>query len=83
MGKFPLAKVGEHPHKRGMEQLINEIERDAAALGLSPQHLLRKAIGASWKTWADWVDGKSTPTLATVDRIRAWVAKNQPLRAAE
>jgi hypothetical protein len=61
-----------------MEQFITEIERDAAMLGMSPQHLLRKAVGASWKTWADWVVGKSTPTLATVDRIRAWVSRNKP-----
>jgi len=62
-----------------MEQLINEIEQAASALGMTPQSLLRKALGASWSTWSDWASGKSSPTLATVDKLRAWIASSQPV----
>jgi len=64
-----------------MEQLISEIEREASALGMTPQSLLRKALGASWSTWSDWVSGKSSPTLATVDKLRAWIASSRSVEA--
>lgn len=64
-----------------MEQLIREIEQQASVLGMTPQSLLRKALGASWSTWSDWASGKSSPTLATVDKLRAWIASSQAVDA--
>lgn len=67
----------------GMEQLISDITDAAEARGMTPQALLRRSVGASWSLWGDWTSGKSTPTLATVDRIRAWMAANPPAEAGK
>ncbi|AGY32478.1 hypothetical protein GQF56_15420 [Rhodobacter sphaeroides] len=57
-----------------MEQLISDIEAHCAACGISPQKLLREAINAKWGQWQDWKDGKSSPTMKVVDRLRAHMA---------
>lgn len=61
-----------------MEQFIREIEAYALATGRKPQSVLRAAVGASWGTWESWVAGKSSPTMAVADRIRAYIADNPP-----
>lgn len=71
------------PINGDMEQLIAEIEAAAAARGMNPRALLKKSIGASWSTWDSWLAGKSSPTMASVDRIRAWIADNPAHEAAE
>ena len=59
-----------------MEQFLEDIRAYASAIGKSPQHILRQALGASWSQWKAWVDGQSSPTLNTVDKIRQYMADN-------
>jgi len=59
-----------------MEQLISDIETYCTSRGISPQKLLREAINAKWGQWQDWKDGKASPTVATADRLRAFMAEN-------
>lgn len=59
-----------------MEQLITEIEAFCSARQIAPQKLLREAINATWGLWQKWKDGKASPTVATVDRLRAFMAEN-------
>lgn len=61
-----------------MEQFLEEITAYAAAVGRSPQHILRQAIGANWRQWASWKAGKSSPTLHTVDKIRKHMSDYPP-----
>ena len=66
-----------------MEHLISDIERFCDARSMAPQNLLRSAINANWSQWGDWKSGKSSPTLATVDRIYAWMAANPATHRAD
>lgn len=66
-----------------MEQFISEIESYCAAIGCKPQKLLRDALKSSWRQWDEWKSGKSSPTLASVDRLRAHMAANPPGAVAE
>ncbi|MBU3035480.1 hypothetical protein [Tritonibacter mobilis] len=59
-----------------MEQFLEEITVYAAAVGRSPQHILRQAIGANWRQWKAWKAGQSSPTLHTVDKIRRYMSDN-------
>lgn len=61
-----------------MEQFLKDMQAYADAVGRSPQHVLRQAVGASWLQWKAWVDGQSSPTLNTVDKIRQYMADNPP-----
>jgi hypothetical protein len=61
-----------------MEQLISEVEAYAAATEQKPEAVLRAAIGAGWGEWSSWRARKSSPTLARVDRLRAYMAENPP-----
>lgn len=61
-----------------MEQLIAEIEAYARNVNRTPQAILRAAIGAGWKEWGSWKAGKSSPTMARVDRLRDYMAENPP-----
>jgi hypothetical protein len=66
-----------------MEKLIADITAYAAATGRKPQTVLRAAIGAGWGAWDNWVAGASTPTLASVERIYAYIAANPAPAPAE
>ncbi|TYB85844.1 hypothetical protein [Oceaniovalibus sp. ACAM 378] len=61
-----------------MENLIREIEAYAASVDKLPQKVLRDAIGAGWGQWAGWKTRASSPTMASVDRLRAFMAANPP-----
>lgn len=61
-----------------MEQLIIEVEAYASAAGKTPALVLRDALGASWGQWDAWVQGKSSPTMRNVDRLRTYMAANPP-----
>jgi hypothetical protein len=61
-----------------MEHLISEIEAYADAVGRTPQAVLRAAIDAGGREWVSWRDGRSSPTMARVDRLRAYMASNPP-----
>ncbi|MGR3495404.1 hypothetical protein [Citreimonas sp.] len=61
-----------------MEQLISEVEAYAEAVGRPPQAVLRAAINAGGGEWGSWKDGKSSPTMARADRLRAYMAENPP-----
>ncbi|OIQ42797.1 MAG: hypothetical protein BM560_01030 [Roseobacter sp. MedPE-SWde] len=59
-----------------MEQFLEEMRAYAEAVGRSPQHILRQALGASWSQWKAWEEGQASPTLNTVDKIRQYMADN-------
>lgn len=61
-----------------MEQLISDVEAYARAAGQKPQSVLRAAIDAGWREWDSWKAGKSSPTMARADRLRAYMAENPP-----
>jgi hypothetical protein len=61
-----------------MEQLINDVEAYAASVRRKPQAVLRDAIGAGWSEWASWKAGRSSPTMARVDRLREYMTDNPP-----
>jgi hypothetical protein len=58
-----------------MEQFIIEVETYAADCGLKPTTVVQRAAGVSGSAWARWVKGGSC-TLATADKVRAFMAKN-------
>lgn len=79
MGKKSLAPVGKFSYGAGiMEQFIAEIESYAAACGRPPQWVLRRAFNAGWGQWDAWKSGKSSPTMAVADRVRAFMRDNPP-----
>ena len=59
-----------------MEELIAEIEAYAVGVGLSPSTVIQRARVGSGSTWRRWRDGEGTPTLATVARLKAYIAAN-------
>ncbi|SIO36867.1 hypothetical protein SAMN05444722_1710 [Rhodovulum sp. ES.010] len=61
-----------------MDKLIAEVEAYAAAWDKVPQKVLRDAIGAGWGQWDSWKDGRSSPTMKVVDRLREFMAANPP-----
>lgn len=61
-----------------MEQFIREIEAYCAVAGIKPQRLLRDAVNAQWGQWDGWKSGKSSPTMALVDRLRVYMAEHPP-----
>lgn len=66
-----------------MEKFLEDMRAYAHAVDRSPQHVLRQAIGASWSQWKAWEKGQASPTLNTVDRLRAYMAENPPPAAAQ
>lgn len=83
MGAISPCLVGEYsPILASMEKLISDIEVYCARSGITPQRLLKLAIGANHGQWQDWKDGKSSPRFGTGDRIRAYMQANPPLSAA-
>lgn len=66
-----------------MEKLIRDIESYAAAVGQSPQSILRRSVGATWRTWSGWRAGRSSPTMALADRVYAYMRDNPPDTAAQ
>ena len=67
-----------------MDQFITEVESYCAALGIRPQQLLRNVLNAKWSQWDAWVARSATPTMASVDRLRAHMAAHPaPAPAAQ
>lgn len=66
-----------------MEQFISEIESYCVTAGINAPRLLRKAINAEWQRWGRWKSGASTPTMATVDRLRAYMAAHEPAPSSD
>ena len=82
--KYTLDAWGKITPVSVMEQFIDDIKAYANAVGRSPQHILRQAVGASWLQWTAWVNGQSSPTLNTVDKIHKYMVNNPaPARAVE
>lgn len=63
-----------------MEKLISEIEAYCDVADIKPQRLLRDAVGMGWGKWPAWKSGQSSPTMAVVDRLRAYMAAHPPAR---
>ena len=64
-----------------MEELVSEIESYAAARGLSPGTVVQYATDQGGRMFASWKEGRSTCTLATADRVRAYMRDNPPPKA--
>jgi len=58
-----------------------EIEAYAAARGWMPTTVVQRSTALGGSAWAKWKAGASC-TVATADRIRAWIAANPPESAA-
>lgn len=61
-----------------MERFITDIDAYCAASGIEPPALLKAVVGATWRTWDRWQTGASSPTMRTVDRLRAYMVANPP-----
>lgn len=62
----------------GMDQFLSEIEAFAEARGVMPTTVVQRAIKASGRTWERWKDRAASPSLETVDKLRAYMAANWP-----
>lgn len=52
---------------------MQEIQDYAEAHGIKPATVLQKAAGLSGRTWEQWVSGKSSPTVRTVEKVRFFI----------
>lgn len=66
-----------------MEQLTVDIEAYAAARGIKPATVLQISAGLSGTTWEKWVNGTSSCSFRTADRIRAFMREHSPVAPAE
>lgn len=66
-----------------MERFICDIEAYCAAADIDPPALLKAVVGATWRTWDRWQAGTSSPTMRTVDRLRAHMEANPPPQSQE
>ncbi len=55
-----------------------EIRAYAEQVGVMPTTVIQRAKAGSGSTWSGWEKGVSSPTLRTVDRIRAYMLDNPP-----
>ncbi|MCD9148498.1 helix-turn-helix domain-containing protein [Pseudophaeobacter flagellatus] len=53
-----------------------DVRAYAAQFGITPSTVIQKAGVGGGGTWAKWESGDGSPTLRTVDRLRAYIAKN-------
>lgn len=61
-----------------MEQFITEVRTYATLVGVMPTTVIQRAGVGGGGTWRLWEDGRSSPTLRTVERVRAYMAENPP-----
>ncbi|WP_229678548.1 XRE family transcriptional regulator [Neptunicoccus cionae] len=73
-----MTDLGIKTYLLDMEEFIREIEAYANAVGKRPGTVVQDAKCGGGRTWARWKLGDSSPTLAIVDRIRAYMSVNQP-----
>jgi hypothetical protein len=66
-----------------MEQFIAEVTEYADACRLKPTTVIQRAAGVSGASWASWINGGSSPTLRTVDRVRAYMLANPAPQQSE
>lgn len=57
---------------------MDDVRAYAAQLGVMPTTVVQRAKCGGGGTWAAWESGTSSPTLHTVDRLRAYMAENPP-----
>lgn len=60
---------------------MQDVKDYAKAAGIKPTTVLQVALGVSHATWSKWEAGGSC-TLRTAEKLRAYMAKNAPGRAA-
>lgn len=65
-----------------MEQFLFDLEVYAVALGVSPSTVIQRAGVGGGSTWRRWRDGRGSPTLVTVDKLKAYMTANPPMREA-
>ena len=67
-----------------MDKFLDEIRAAAAADGVEPALLIKRAApnSVSGKTWANWTGDKASPTMRLADRVRDYIATREAARAA-
>ncbi|MEC8629897.1 MAG: hypothetical protein VXY73_07385 [Pseudomonadota bacterium] len=78
-----MTKGGFFPLIGGMDELIEKVTAFADAVNRTPNAIIRAAVGAKYSAWDDWVNGKSSPTMRTADRIYAYMDENDPSQIAD
>ncbi len=66
-----------------MEQFLAEVRAYAVRCGIKPSTVIQNAGAGGGSSWRRWDEGKSSPTMITADRVRAYMAANPPMEAAE
>ena len=62
-----------------MEEFLAEIESYARAVNLSPGTVVQYATKtASGSAFAAWKSGRTSPHMATADKVRAYMRDNPP-----
>lgn len=59
-----------------MDKFIAEVELYAAACGLKPTTIVQRAAGVSGVAWRRWTQPEGSCTMATADRVRAYMRAN-------
>lgn len=63
-----------------MEQFLADVEVYAAACGVAPTTIVQRAGAGNGVAWAKWKAGTASCSLATADKVRAYMAAHPPLQ---
>jgi hypothetical protein len=75
-----VARLTDNPY-RMTEEIINDIERRAIAIGCSMASLLADA-GLDESTWWRWRHGKSSPTVKSLVKVQNAMKAREMAQAA-
>jgi hypothetical protein len=59
-----------------MDKFIAEVDLYAAACGVKPTTIVQRAAGVSGAAWRNWTQLGGSCTMATADRVRAYMRAN-------
>lgn len=59
-----------------MDELLSEISAFARAHQLPEASVVKNAQCGNGSTWRRWSEGKTTPTMKIVDRLRGYMREN-------
>ena len=62
---------------RVMEDFMTQVRDYAIRCGVKPATVVYWA-GFAGNAWTRWEGGESSPTLRTLDKVRAYIAENPP-----
>ncbi|WP_370301000.1 XRE family transcriptional regulator [Pseudooceanicola sp.] len=61
-----------------MDKFLAEVKSYADAVGVLPATVVQRAGAGNGSTWYRWVARTASPTMATVDKVRGYMASNLP-----